>query len=57
MPAAGASAVRATGSTVRDVVADLDRQFPGLRFRMVDEQERLRIEEQRKADAAARTLG
>ena len=25
-----------------DVLADLDRQFPGFRFRMVDEQGRLR---------------
>jgi hypothetical protein len=25
-----------------DVLADLDRQFPGLRFRVLDEQERLR---------------
>jgi molybdopterin synthase sulfur carrier subunit len=34
--------VDATGSTVDAVLADLDRQFPGLRFRMVDEQDRLR---------------
>jgi hypothetical protein len=39
---AGASAVRATGTTVREVVDDLDRQFPGLAFRMVDEQGVLR---------------
>lgn len=34
--------VQATGATVADVLADLDRQFPGLAFRMVDEQSRLR---------------
>lgn len=37
-----ASSVTATGATVADVLADLDRQFPGFRFRMVDEQGRLR---------------
>jgi len=34
--------VAAAGATVADVLADLDRQFPGLRFRVVDEQGRLR---------------
>jgi sulfur-carrier protein len=34
--------VDAVGATVADVVADLDRQFPGFRFRMVDEHGRLR---------------
>ena len=28
--------------TVGEVLADLDRHFPGIRFRMVDEQDRLR---------------
>ncbi len=37
-----ASKVEATGATLGAVLADLDRQFPGLRFRMVDEQDRLR---------------
>ena len=36
------SVVDAAGATVDDVLADLDRRFPGLRFRMVDEQGRLR---------------
>ena len=36
------SVVEAHGATVEDVLADLDRQFPGFRFRMVDEQDRLR---------------
>ncbi|MBL0149428.1 MAG: MoaD/ThiS family protein [Ideonella sp.] len=38
----GASRVQASGATLGEVLADLDRQFPGLRFRMVDEQDRLR---------------
>jgi sulfur-carrier protein len=36
------SRVDASGATLAEVLADLDRQFPGLRFRMVDEQDRLR---------------
>ena len=34
--------VEAEGSTVGAVLAHLDEQFPGLRFRMVDEQNRVR---------------
>ncbi len=34
--------VEADGSTVDELLADLDHRFPGLRFRMVDEQGRLR---------------
>jgi molybdopterin converting factor small subunit len=34
--------VEAEGDTVAAVLADLDRRYPGLRFRMVDEQDRLR---------------
>ena len=37
-----ASTVTAAGTTVAEVLADLDRQFPGIRFRVVDEQGRLR---------------
>lgn len=36
------STVEAAGATVGEVLVDLDRQFPGLRFRVVDEQGRLR---------------
>jgi molybdopterin converting factor small subunit len=36
------SRVDAVGSTLGEVLADLERQFPGMRFRMVDEQDRLR---------------
>jgi molybdopterin converting factor small subunit len=34
--------VEARGATLGELLADLDRRFPGLRFRMVDEQDRLR---------------
>ena len=36
------SAVDAAGATVDEVLRDLDRQFPGIRFRVVDEQNQLR---------------
>jgi len=34
--------VEADGTTIDEVLRDLDRQFAGLRFRVVDEQGRLR---------------
>lgn len=34
--------VDAEGTTIDALLRDLDRQYPGLRFRMVDEQDRLR---------------
>ncbi|HEY6134755.1 MAG TPA: MoaD/ThiS family protein [Rubrivivax sp.] len=34
--------VEATGDTLDALFADLDRRYPGLRFRVVDEQNRLR---------------
>ena len=34
--------VEATGATLAELLADLDRQYPGLRFRMIDEQEKMR---------------
>jgi sulfur-carrier protein len=39
---AGAVAVTASGGTVAELLADLDRQFPGIRFRMIDEQDGIR---------------
>lgn len=39
---ANESQVNAIGNTVAEVLADLDRQFPGIRFRIVDEQDRIR---------------
>jgi len=34
--------VEATGKTLAEVLLDLERRFPGIRFRVVDEQGRLR---------------
>jgi molybdopterin converting factor small subunit len=34
--------VEADGATLGEVLADLDRRYPGLRFRIVDEQDGLR---------------
>ena len=39
---AGQSEVTATGATLDAVLVDLDRQFPGMRFRVIDEQDRVR---------------
>ncbi|HEX9260082.1 MAG TPA: MoaD/ThiS family protein [Acidimicrobiales bacterium] len=39
---ANCAEVDATGATLAELLDDLDRQFPGIRFRMVDEQGRLR---------------
>lgn len=36
------SEVEAEGATVDELLRDLDRQFPGIRFRMIDEQDRVR---------------
>ncbi len=38
----GAGLVDADGATVAEVLADLDRRYPGIRFRMIDEQGRMR---------------
>ena len=38
----GASQVEATGESLLGLFADLDHRYPGLRFRVVDEQQRLR---------------
>lgn len=34
--------VDADGTTLADVLADLDSRYPGIRFRMIDEQEQMR---------------
>jgi molybdopterin converting factor small subunit len=34
--------VEAVGATLAELLADLDRQYPGLRFRVIDEQEKMR---------------
>ncbi len=38
----GAREVDAKGATLGEVLADLDRTYPGLRFRMIDEQDKVR---------------
>lgn len=35
--------VTASGATVDELLRSLDRSFPGIRFRIVDEQERIRV--------------
>jgi sulfur-carrier protein len=34
--------VDATGTNLAEVLADLDRRYPGIRFRMIDEQSQMR---------------
>src|SRR5262245_39593746 len=34
--------VEASGSTIAEMLDDLNRQFPGIRFRMIDEQDSIR---------------
>ena len=38
----GAPTVTACGATVAELLADLERRFPGMRFRMIDEQDGIR---------------
>ena len=38
----GRAVVEAAGATVREALADLDQRYPGMRFRMIDEQDRIR---------------
>ncbi len=38
----GTAVVDAVGTNLADVLGDLDHRYPGLRFRVVDEQGRLR---------------
>lgn len=38
----GEREVAARGATLAEVLDDLERRYPGIRFRMVDEQDRLR---------------
>jgi sulfur-carrier protein len=34
--------VEASGATMAELLADLDRRYPGLRFRIIDEQDHMR---------------
>jgi molybdopterin synthase sulfur carrier subunit len=38
----GASSVTANGTNVAELLADVERRYPGMRFRMIDEQDRIR---------------
>jgi molybdopterin synthase sulfur carrier subunit len=38
----GASRVEVEGDSVAAALEDLDRRFPGIRFRLIDEQDRIR---------------
>jgi len=38
----GVSRLEARGARICDVLDDLDRRFPGLKFRVIDEQDRVR---------------
>ena len=38
----GQNWVEAAGTTVADVIDDLEARYPGIRFRMIDEQGRIR---------------
>ena len=34
--------IEANGSTVRELLANIDRRYPGFRFRIIDEQDAIR---------------
>lgn len=38
----GCREVAASGNTLAELLLDLDRRYPGIRFRMIDEQEAIR---------------
>jgi molybdopterin converting factor small subunit len=38
----GAAEVEAAGDTLAELLGDLDARYPGIRFRMIDEQDRFR---------------
>lgn len=38
----GATTVEAEGAAVGEVLDDLDQRYPGLKFRVIDEQDRIR---------------
>ena len=41
-PYTRASEVEAEGATLAELLDDLDRRYPGLKFRVIDEQEKMR---------------
>jgi molybdopterin converting factor small subunit len=38
----GSARVEASGATLAELLADLERRYPGIRFRMIDEQDAIR---------------
>jgi len=38
----GVSSLEASGRAIHEVLDDLDRRYPGLKFRVIDEQDRIR---------------
>ena len=38
----GKREITASGNTLDDLLRDLDRRYPGIRFRMIDEQDQIR---------------
>ena len=60
---AGAAAVEGNGGTLAEVLGDLERRFPGIRFRMIDEEDRIRthvklfVNSDEARDLAARVRG
>ena len=38
----GRAQIDARGATLAELLADLDRRYPGIRFRMIDEQDAIR---------------
>jgi molybdopterin converting factor small subunit len=38
----GVAQVEASGATLAELLADLERRYPGIRFRMIDEQDAIR---------------
>jgi molybdopterin synthase sulfur carrier subunit len=38
----GSAQVEARGATLAELLAELDRRYPGIRFRMIDEQDAIR---------------
>ena len=39
----GQATVEAEGRSLAEVLIDLERRYPGIRFRLVDEQDRIRV--------------
>ena len=49
----GVSRLAAAGGSIEQVLDDLDQRFPGLKFRVIDEQDRIRRHMRSSATATA----